>query len=362
MADVVTHEAGHAVLDGLRPSYIGWGSHGGAIHEGFGDSTAMLLSMQDEKILDRVIKDTGGDLRKENLIASLAEQFGQAVYGDRLYLRNAINDLKMSDFESGRESKEVHNFGRLFGAFFYDIITESAAKHSKNMDLKDALVKTRDDLTKIFARAMGDFSPPGNVYFDNIAEALLKADQADFNGQYKDLLKKVLIDREIMKPETIKEWETKQAQLPQLKLPSMVMNSKEAIETFVNKQKAALNLPSENKYQLESAYTNDFGETFLQMKAPRTVELPYGTEQYALHLYDGLTLGFDKKGQLFYAGENKTTSLEIKDAIKDAMNHLSKMEEAQDKGGSVTQPTVYRMPGGSNVLVKVPKIEDPVVV
>jgi hypothetical protein len=360
MADVVTHEAGHAVLDGLRPSYIGWGSHGGAIHEGFGDSTAMLVCMQNEKLLDDVIKRTGGDLKKENWIASLAEQFGKAVYGNKMYLRNAINDLKMSDFETGRESKEVHNFGRLFGAFFYDLICEATAQNAKSMPLKDALMKTREDLTKLFARAMGDFSPPGNVYFDDIAKAMLQAEKTDLKGEYKEVLQNVLKSREILKAKEITNWEQSQKQVPSMQLPSAMLDSKSTIETFVNQNKAKLNLPADNKYSLESAYTNDFGETFVQLKAPKEVSLPFGTEQFALHLYDGATLGFDKAGKLFYVGENKTTSMEVQDAVEDAMKHLNKMQDMQDKGMTIGQPTVYKMPGSSNVIVKVPKIEDPV--
>ncbi|MEW5818861.1 MAG: M36 family metallopeptidase, partial [Cyanobacteriota bacterium] len=286
MADVITHETGHAVLDGLRPSYIGWGSHGGAIHEGFGDSTAMLVSMFDDKILDQVIEQTDGNLQKENLIASLGEQFGKAVYGNKLYLRNAINDLKMSDFGSGAESKEVHNFGRLFGAMFYDIICDMTAEHKKSMPLKEALVKTRDDLVKMFARAMGDFAPPGNVYYHDIAKAFLKADKEDFNGKYQKLLASVFSNREILDSSAIKEWEAQQRNLPSIKLPPKTIASKTNLIEFVNNNKSALGLPKDNVYQLESAYTNNFGETFIQLKTPKKIEIPtseeFGGKQFSI--------------------------------------------------------------------------------
>lgn len=362
MADVITHETGHAVLDGLRPSYIGWGSHGGAIHEGFGDSTAMLVSLDDKSIIDNVIEKTGGDLRKENLVASLGEQFGMAVYGNKLYLRNAINNLKMSDFLNGKESKEVHNFGRLFGAMFYDIICEMAAKHSKTMPLKDALIKTKEDLTKIFARAMGDFAPPGNVYYDDVAKALLKAEKTDFKGEYRDILKKIFLKREVLDNDMITSWEKSEAKLPQLMLPPKTIEAKETIVDFISKHKEELGLPATASYELESAYNNSFGETFIQLKSPQQILIPAGDEfggnNYSINLYEGLTLGFDKTGKLFYKGENTTHNFEIDDAIKDAQEVLNKQSQIQNTGG--LQPVVYRESSSSNVLVKVPKIEDPV--
>lgn len=364
MADVVAHETGHATLDGLRPSYIGWGSHGGAIHEGFSDTTSMLVAMDHDSVLDAVIKQTGGDLKKENLIASLAEQFGKAVYGDKMYLRNAINDLKLSDFTSGRESQQVHNFGRLAAGTFYDVIVEMTMQNAKDMPLKDALKQTNKDMTKMLIRAMGDFSPPGNVYYPDIAKALIKAEQADFNGKYKDAVRKAVIDRELIKPEEIKAFEAEQASLPAIKLPPKTMETTESILGFVNDNKAALKLPAENKYQLESAYTNKFGETFIQVKAPKEVVVPdadpydpFGGENYKINLYDGLTLGFDKTGKLFYKAENKTESYEIMDAISDAQKALKKLEENTAKG---LQPNVYKAADGSNTLIKAPVLEDPI--
>lgn len=361
MADVVSHEAGHAVLDGLRPGYIGWGSAGGAVHEGFGDSTTMLIALSNENLIDKVIQGTGGDLRKENLIASLGEQFGMAYYGDKLYLRNAINDLKESDFSSGRESKEVHNYGRLFGAFFYDILTEMAAEHAKTMPLKNALIKTKDDLTKLFARTMGDFSPAGNVYFEDIAKAFLKADKNDFNGKYKNVLTKVFKNRELLDDKKIEDWETGESKLPDLTLPPNTLDSKESIVQFVNTNKDKLGLAPESNYQLESAYNNTNGETFIHLKSPKTVPFPFEGENFSITVNEGLTLGFNKAGKLFHIAKSETTAYDIADAMDDAKAQLKKMKKLQDMGIKIKKPTVYKRPGldGTTELIKAPIIEDP---
>lgn len=360
MADVVVHETGHAVLDGLRPSYIGWGSHGGAIHEGFGDSSSMLAAMGNKTVVDKVIKQTGGDLRQENYIASLAEQFGKAVYGNKMYLRNAINDLKLSDFESGKESTEVHNFGRLYAALFYDIIEEVAKDKAKIMPLNKALMETSKDLTKLLVRAMGDFSPPGSVYYTDAALALLKAEEKDFGGQYKDILVKILLNRDVLRMPEIKAWEAEQKNLPDMQLMPNSLKSQESIIDFVNDNKALLNLPATNNYQLESAYNNEFGEVFIQLKSPVKIDVP-NYPGFQINLYDGVTLGFDKGGKLFYKAENQTQQFEIDNALADVKAELKKLDDAQKQGITI-QPTLYRSNEEPNVLVKMPKIEEPQVV
>ena len=367
MADVIVHETGHAVLDGLRPNYLSWGGDGKAIHEGFGDASAMLVALSNEKLIDRLIESTGGDLRKENIVASLAEQFGTAIYGDKqAYIRNAIHDLKMSDFESGKESKEVHNFGRLAAGTFYDIMEQIALKHKETIPLKEALVKTTSDLSKIIARAMGDFGPIGMIKFNDLAFALITADKRDFDGEYADIIKKVFIEREIVKPKEIATWEKEMTKMPAIKLPAKTMDGKNSVEKFLEKHKATLKLPENNKYELQSAYSNIYGETFMHLRAPRIFDIPDvdpsdpmsdGTTQ--IMLYDCITLAFDKEGKLFYKAENETTAVDIDDAIIDVQNTIKKMQLAADNGLNI-KPLAFRDSSNPNILIKAPVLEDPI--
>ncbi|MBT9585770.1 hypothetical protein IV102_20685, partial [bacterium] len=77
--EVVAHEAGHAILDAIRPGYFeAWSPDPGAFHESFGDLLALLISLKDDRVLDRVVEQTGGDLSQPNLAAALGEQLGRA--------------------------------------------------------------------------------------------------------------------------------------------------------------------------------------------------------------------------------------------------------------------------------------------
>lgn len=373
MADVITHEAGHAILDGLRPSYMGWGKpHGRAVHESFADCTSMLVAMSNDNILDRVIDDTGGNLRKENLIASLAEQLGKAVYKDRMYLRNAINGLKLSHFTSGKVEGESHIVGMFFDAVFYDILTDIYKLHCETLTPKEAIRKTRDEMTQLFTRAMGDFMPPGNVDFMDMFVALIQANKTDFKGKYTKLIADVLVRREILSDDKKKEEATNDKKVPAVSLPfntNSLSRSKiglnpikvtpETIEKFVRDNKQLLELPQNNNYKLESAYTNSFGETFLQLKAGQKVDIPtVDGNKYSIEVLDGLTLGFDKNGNLFYKGINNTTQDEINGAIEDCLNNLKLVKQEQDKNLKPAIPRLFKTAQGSQLLVKAPILED----
>ena len=68
--DVVTHEQGHAFLDAIRSDFFEVPFiEVGALHEAFGDCTAMLCALEDKAVRDAVIKSTpdlsGEQLRRE---------------------------------------------------------------------------------------------------------------------------------------------------------------------------------------------------------------------------------------------------------------------------------------------------------
>ncbi|MEW5822575.1 MAG: hypothetical protein AB1782_20445 [Cyanobacteriota bacterium] len=358
IADIVTHEAAHAILDGLKPYYHNWGSHSSIIHEGFSDCSSMLVALWNDNLVDEVIKETGGDLRKDNLIASLAEQFGKATTG-KPYLRNANNNYNMMDFRIGKQSSEHHSFASLFDGMFYDLVVGMAQQYSNSMPLREALFKTREDLTGLFARAMADYAPPGNVFFHDIAKAILAADEYDFNGKYNTLIKNVLINRGLLNNQQIYDWESEQYKTPSLTISKDNLLSKKAIENLINNNKQLLGLPENNTYELESAYSAKYNQLFLQLVAPKKllVMVPgnMGHTYQQVKVYDGVTLGFDSNKNLFYKAVNNTDEKEVEDAIKNVEMALSQ-QEMLFANNKHAEPLVYKESANSNVLVKSPII------
>lgn len=120
--DVVAHELGHAALDGLKPRYLeAFHNETGAFHESFGDFTAMFSALALPAVVAQVIAATGGDLRRENIAALLAEEFGFGIYGPgHFFLRNAGDPMTYDAVPS----YEVHAFSVLMTATMYEILTE----------------------------------------------------------------------------------------------------------------------------------------------------------------------------------------------------------------------------------------------
>ena len=362
MADVITHEAGHAVMDGLRPTYFTWGGHGGGIHEGFSDATAMLVALWNDKLVDEVIKQTDGDLSKDNFIAAIAEQFAHFVL-DKPHLRTSINEVKKSEFDSCRESKEVHNFGRLFSGTFNDLLVGMIKQNEKSMPIKQAIVRTREDLTKLLIRTVGDFSPVGAIFFDNIAESFMKAEEVDFKGKYKNLIRNVMLGREILTPQQIKEWDAKQLLVPDLTLTSDLLTSPDKMVQYVNKNKGLFDVPMDNIYELDSIFTNKYGETFVNVKAPRIIDLAEeifekddpSAEECQVCIYDGLTLAFNANGDLFYNAKCYIHDYDlIFETFLDVKRTLAQ-EKINQETGKGYGPLVYKT--ASNLLVKAPIIQ-----
>jgi hypothetical protein len=130
--DIVSHETGHAVLDGLKPAWLLADNppQTGGLHEAFGDLTAIFLALSQLDQCDAVVAQTKARLHDKTFLADIAEQFGLAL-GSTTGLRNADNDLTLS--EAGTE---VHAISQVFTGAVYDILADVFALE-RNPALED---------------------------------------------------------------------------------------------------------------------------------------------------------------------------------------------------------------------------------
>jgi len=157
-ADIISHEMGHAFLDAIRPEFFSMASmEVWAFHEAFGDIVAIICALNHDEIVDVLISQTGGDLRKSNLVEGLAEQFGLNL-GMQNALRKAINNFVYVKPETlpqrapdNQLAAECHSFSRVFTGAFYDIFCESvkALGQVNKPNIKAAI----DRLTGTFLQA-----------------------------------------------------------------------------------------------------------------------------------------------------------------------------------------------------------------
>lgn len=198
-ADVVVHELGHAVLDAIRPDF--WNAAAfevGAFHEAFGDINAILTSLNYDLILNQLLTSTGSDLRKENFVSDLAEQFGKSLnIGNAL--RDAYNTYSYVDpntlpYDGDGLIQEVHSFAEVFTGTFYELLTEFYEFFGKN---KAGLIKARDLSAEFIFNAIRT-TPSTSKFFMAIAKNYLAYDLSKYSGKYKDILTKVFTNRNLI--------------------------------------------------------------------------------------------------------------------------------------------------------------------
>jgi hypothetical protein len=191
-SDIVNHEFGHALLDGIRPHYLEAVSpQTGAFHEFLGDLNAILMTLRNTSFRQELAKKTAGHLNTKSgraLLAAVAAEFGKAVSGQP-YLRSAANRHSLSEFKN---EIEPHALSEVMTGAMFDIfvaLTEQYLKRERsdgrNHTPAEALSFAVARMQVIAIQAL-DLLPPVEVTFNDYAFAVLRnlaiADPTDPKG------------------------------------------------------------------------------------------------------------------------------------------------------------------------------------
>lgn len=212
-ADIVSHELGHALLDSIRPdfwnvqSYEIW-----ALHESFGDIVAITSLLENENVMNHIIKETKGDLSKSNSVSRLAEQFAKILFnltkGAGGYnphsLRDAVNEfyyVAPENLKNGGPdnilSRECHSFSRVWTGAWYECLVEIFNDSVKNGSSPiQALIFARNITFHYFVTAVCQ-TPITNRLFDALAQKMIAID-ADNGSKLSSILNKVFTKRNIL--------------------------------------------------------------------------------------------------------------------------------------------------------------------
>ena len=193
--DVVAHETTHALLDGLHRYYqYQTNPDIAAFHEAFADIVALFQHFTIPAALKHTIARSQGNLKKDNLLAQLAQQFGQASNGSTA-LRSALSKpAKPTDYAS---ATEAHDRGAVllsavFQAFLeiYDARIADLKRLATggtgvlppgdiSVDLVNRMAKeasiAADHVLTTCIRAL-DYCPPVDLTFGDYLRALITAD------------------------------------------------------------------------------------------------------------------------------------------------------------------------------------------
>ena len=198
--DIIHHEFGHAILDGIRPLFIeAVTPETAAFHEFVGDLTAILIALRNTPFRHELVEATGGDISKESTLTGVAEQFGKHVQ-NKPYLRSARNKLTMADVAG---DQRPHYMSQVLTATMFDIIIKLSKHYLDKRD--DATVPKAfwNTIQRMQFMALQplDLLPPVDVTFKDYAMAVLRAEEianpAD-PDDYREMMLDVFIKRGIL--------------------------------------------------------------------------------------------------------------------------------------------------------------------
>jgi hypothetical protein len=193
--DIIVHETTHALLDGVHP-YFGEPSNMDvlALHEAFADIVALFQHFSHPEVLRHQIARTRGNLSSTNLLAELAQQFGQAT-GKRGALRNAIG--KAPDPVAFQTIIEPHARGSILVAAVFDafltvyknriedlmriatggtgILPDGAIHPDLVNRMAEEAARISQRVLRMCIRAL-DYCPPVDMTFGEYLRAIVTAD------------------------------------------------------------------------------------------------------------------------------------------------------------------------------------------
>lgn len=332
-ADVIAHEIGHAIWDGLRP-YAGYSNEAGAFHEAFGDSSAMLHSLQVDSNITKALEQNGGDLSKPSLITRMAEEFGTAFNkedndpknNDNPYYRTALNDFKYIDPKKlpddnypptvGEDvlTREFHSFSRVWSGAMYRMLTALYdGARADGQEPVEALKTARDELGSNWGQALQEL-PPSGIKYSVVAESMLKTAARDEDKKVFDRLSAVLVDRDILSPDRV-------AQLRDSKLDGISLGDGTS-ESVLSSLSSKYELSQGFKPEGEPEKLAD-GRTVYQFVKPVRISVgEFNGLDVQVDMNSGLSATFDASGKLissFYAPVEEESKADAKVFAGDLM-------------------------------------------
>ena len=177
--DIVAHETGHAILDGIAPHlWFAITPQSRALHEAIGDLTALLVSIDSRTLRETVLEQTGGSIENSTHFSAVAEQFGMARG------TGALRDLNQKDLILNDEIRgDEHDLCQVLTAALYNVLVKMHEDRKKQEDPNDpaapvrALVKAARQFRRMTMRAL-DYLPPGEISFADYGRAIIAPDQA----------------------------------------------------------------------------------------------------------------------------------------------------------------------------------------
>lgn len=348
-ADIIAHEVGHAILDGLRDLLnVSFSFGPEAFHESFCDTISILVALHDHGLIERLIAVTDGNLEVQNFVSTLAEELGtlrNSIDDDprndsTFYLRNALNDFKAQPFKKlpylpeNRVTglgREAHSYSRVYTGALYRILVEIYKLFQREKWAKQvALAMARDVLGELLIRSV-ELGPIGESSLEDFAWTMIVADTLFLEGRYRRILEREFIRRKILTRALISQYAARAADIPEITLPEG-LNEPDVAQRFLETHRKALKLPEGVEFHTQSGYRDRQGNRFITYFYAHPLHLDDASyKQYAgyiVPLFGGVVMMFDPNGKLRHflfrpVEEEDVTQARVQIADMVAHRHLA---------------------------------------
>ena len=193
--DIVAHETGHAVLDGLKPNWILTENppQTGALHEAFADLTAIFLMLTQPEQVAAIVTQTKANLHNKLFLADLVEDLGMAL-GRPTGLRNVENELTL-----GQVGTEVHDLAQVFTGAIYEVLADIVAFELKpNRDPAAAVYTAAEYVCSMLIRAI-KAAPDDHATFADVVNQMLRVAELDEKPvQYRNYVRNRFALRDVI--------------------------------------------------------------------------------------------------------------------------------------------------------------------
>lgn len=200
--DIVAHETGHAILDGIAPDlYNSITPQSLALHESIADLTALIASFRSKPLMETVLRQTNGSIENSTAFSRIAMEFGANQEAGKYMrpLRNLLNNKKLPKDGPGRT--EPHELSEILsGALYAVMVKMHEMRRMERMEQGDSVVAASiwalfvagNQFKRMIFRAL-DYLPPGEITFADYGRAIVAADKA---SHPKDVVERGWIAKE----------------------------------------------------------------------------------------------------------------------------------------------------------------------
>jgi hypothetical protein len=260
--DIVAHETGHAIIDGLAPDLLDACSPQSlAIHEAMADLTAVLMAFSSHNLRLYLLEQGKGSIEGQNPFTTIAEEFGaERGHGDCLRSLHNEKTLDPAGGDNFVSRSEPHALSEVLSGAMYHVMVnihedlkDQYAQLPQYKDKRDprfsasgyALRKGAERLKRMAFRAL-DYLPPGEVSFADYGRALIAVDCVAYpdDPKMRRWVREEFIRRHIV-PDTFSlevDVNFQHKALQDIDIPTLFASDWAAYQ-FVNKNRRLLGIP-----------------------------------------------------------------------------------------------------------------------